>query len=65
MLEIKNVSKTYDGTKKANDDITLSIKAGDTYGFVGHNGAGKTTLLKEIAGILDFDKEIFMLMDFP
>lgn len=56
MLEIKHVSKSYDGTKKANDDLNLTIKQGDIYGFVGHNGAGKTTLLKSIAGIMDFDE---------
>ncbi len=56
MLDIKKVSKSYDGNKKACDDITLHIEAGDIYGFVGHNGAGKTTLLKSIAGIIDFDE---------
>lgn len=55
MLEIKNLSKSYDGKKQACDAITLTIEKGDIYGFVGHNGAGKTTLLKSIAGILDFD----------
>lgn len=55
MLEIKNVVKTYNKTKRANDGITLSIEKGDLFGFVGHNGAGKTTLLKAIAGIIDFD----------
>lgn len=56
MLEIKNVSKSYDGVKKACDQINLTIESGDLYGFVGHNGAGKTTLLKSIAGILSFDE---------
>ena len=56
MLEIKNVSKSYDGKKKACNQIDLSIESGDIYGFVGHNGAGKTTLLKSIAGIIDFDE---------
>ncbi len=55
MLEIKNVSKSYDGTKKACDDVSLTINKGDLFGFVGHNGAGKTTLLKSIAGIINFD----------
>jgi ABC-2 type transport system ATP-binding protein len=55
MLEIKNVSKSYDGTKKACDDVSLKINKGDLFGFVGHNGAGKTTLLKSIAGIINFD----------
>lgn len=56
MLKIKNVSKSYDGTKKACDDISLSIEKGDLFGFVGHNGAGKTTLLKSVAGIIDFNE---------
>ncbi|MBU1144292.1 MAG: ABC transporter ATP-binding protein [Firmicutes bacterium] len=56
MLEIKNVSKSYDKKKFANDKINLTIEPGDIYGFIGHNGAGKTTLLKSIAGIIDFDE---------
>lgn len=56
MLVIKNMSKSYDGIKKACNDISLNIESGDIYGFVGHNGAGKTTLLKSIAGIIDFDE---------
>lgn len=56
MLEIKNVSKSYDGVKNACDQINLTIESGDLYGFVGHNGAGKTTLLKSIAGIISFDE---------
>ncbi len=55
MLKINQMSKSYDGKKKACDQISLDIEAGDIYGFVGPNGAGKTTLLKSIAGIIDFD----------
>lgn len=54
MLQINNLTKVY-GTKKAVDDLTLHIKPGEIYGFIGHNGAGKTTTLKSVAGILDFD----------
>lgn len=61
MLEIKHVSKSYDGKKLACDDVSLTIENGDIYGFIGHNGAGKTTLLKSIAGIINFDEgEIFV-----
>jgi ABC-2 type transport system ATP-binding protein len=56
MLVVKNMSKSYDGKKKACNDVNLNIESGDIYGFVGHNGAGKTTLLKSIAGIIDFDE---------
>lgn len=33
-------------------DINLSVKAGESWGFVGRNGSGKSTLLKLITGIL-------------
>ncbi len=56
MLIINQVSKSYDGVKKAVNGVSLSIQAGDIYGFVGHNGAGKTTLLKSIAGIIEFEE---------
>ena len=55
MIEIKNVSKTYGGDKKAIDNITLKIEDGEIFAFIGHNGAGKTTTIKSIVGILDFE----------
>ena len=55
MLLIKNFSKTYKD-KPAVDNLSLEIKAGEIYGFIGHNGAGKTTTLKACAGILDFEE---------
>lgn len=61
MITIKNVSKSYDKKKLALNDVSLEVKKGDIYGFIGHNGAGKTTLLKSIAGIIPFDQgEIFV-----
>ena len=60
MLKIQGLTKTY-GTKKAVDDLSLHIRPGEIYGFIGHNGAGKTTTLKSCAGILRFDAgEIFI-----
>lgn len=56
MIEIKNVSKTYNGEKKALNDISFNINDGEIFGFIGHNGAGKTTMIKSLVGILDFDK---------
>lgn len=61
MLEIKNLVKTYGNGPRAVDGLSLSVDAGDIYGFIGHNGAGKTTTLKCISGILPFEEgEIFV-----
>ena len=54
MLTIEHFSKTYPGGKKAVDDLSLTVNAGEIMGFIGHNGAGKTTTLRCVAGILDF-----------
>jgi len=54
MLVIEHFTKKY-GEKTAVDDLSLHIRPGEIYGFIGHNGAGKTTALKAIAGIMDFD----------
>lgn len=60
MLKIEHLIKIY-GDKKAVDDLSLYIKPGEIYGFIGHNGAGKTTTLKSIVGILQFDSgEIYI-----
>lgn len=60
MLKIKNYTKLY-GKKTAVDNLSLEIKAGEIYGFIGHNGAGKTTTLKACAGILNFEQgEIYI-----
>lgn len=54
MLKIEHLTKLY-GDKKAVDDISLHIRPGEIYGFIGHNGAGKTTTLKACCGILQYD----------
>ena len=61
ILDIQGLTKTYGKTKKAVDNLTLSVCAGDIYGFIGQNGAGKTTTLRSVAGILPFDEgEIYI-----
>ena len=56
MIEIKNVTKIYNGEKKAVDDISFTVNDGEIFAFIGHNGAGKTTTIKSIVGILDFEQ---------
>lgn len=55
MLKIEHLTKKY-GDKTAVKDITIHIKSGEIYGFIGHNGAGKTTTLKSVVGIIDFEE---------
>jgi ABC-2 type transport system ATP-binding protein len=52
LLEIEHLTKTYRGGVRANDDVTLSVGAGEVYGLLGHNGAGKTTLASEVVGLV-------------
>ena len=54
MLVIEHLTKTY-GEKKAVDDLSLHIRPGEIFGFIGHNGAGKSTTLKSAVGILKYD----------
>ena len=56
MIEIKNVSKTYNGKKKALKDVSFTVNNGEIFAFIGHNGAGKTTMIKSLIGILDFEE---------
>ena len=55
MLQIEHFTKEY-GNKIAVNDLSLEIRAGEIFGFIGHNGAGKTTTIKAVAGILPFQK---------
>ncbi len=55
MLEIKNLTKRY-GDKAAVNNLSLTIRSGEIYGFIGHNGAGKTTTIKCCCGLLPFEE---------
>ena len=56
MLEIRNFFFFFKKGKKAVDNLTLTVEAGDIYGFIGHNGAGKSTTIKSVVGVLDFEE---------
>ena len=59
MLEIKNISKTFNtGTineKVALDNLSLKLNEGDFVTVIGGNGAGKSTMLNAIAGVFPVD----------
>lgn len=50
MIEVKNVTKTFDDTK-ALDGLSLHVEKGTVYGLIGPNGAGKTTIIKHLTGV--------------
>ena len=52
MIEFKNVYKSYVEGKNAVDNLNLTIKDGEIFGFLGPNGAGKTTTIKMLTGII-------------
>ena len=58
MIELNNVTKSYNGTYKAVDDLSLEIRDGEIFGFLGPNGAGKTTTIKMITGIASQDSGV-------
>jgi ABC-2 type transport system ATP-binding protein len=55
MIQLSNVSKSYNGKIKAVDNLNLQINDGEIFGFLGPNGAGKTTTIKMITGIAESD----------
>ena len=54
MLLIEHLTKRF-GEKTAVDDLSLHIRPGEIYGFIGHNGAGKSTTIRCAVGILQYD----------
>ena len=55
ILEIDGLTKVYPGGKRAVDGLSLVVRAGEIYGFIGHNGAGKSTTIRAVCGVMDFD----------
>lgn len=64
MIRIENVTKTYNGTVRAVDNLNLTVNNGEIVGFIGPNGAGKTTTLKMMTGILKPDSGSIFINDF-
>ena len=53
-LAIQGLTKRY-GDVVALEDLTLEVRAGELFGFVGRNGAGKTTTMRIVLGVLAAD----------
>lgn len=64
MIQLKNVTKTYNNTVRAVDNLNLTVNNGEIVGFIGPNGAGKTTTLKMMTGILKPDCGSILINDY-
>ncbi len=51
LLQIEKITKEYKAGIRVNDEICLSVEAGEVFGLLGPNGAGKTTLVNQIVGL--------------
>lgn len=60
VLQVNGISKAYKGHPVLNS-VSMNIRRGDIYGFVGKNGAGKTTLIRIITGLTEADSGEFEL----
>ena len=63
MIEIKNISKSYNATK-ALVDVSLNVKKGKLFGLIGPDGAGKSTLFRILTTLLIPNKGTATLMGF-
>ena len=63
IITIENVCKNYN-TKKALDNVSLTIKEGELFGLLGVNGAGKTTLIKILCGLTNKTSGTIMIDNF-
>ncbi len=49
-IQMENITKSF-GALKANEDVNLSVYAGEIHALLGENGAGKSTLMNMLSGI--------------
>ncbi len=54
MLKITNLHKSY-ANKEILHGISLEVKDGHIFGFIGHNGSGKSTTIRSVVGILEYE----------
>ncbi len=60
VLKAEGLTKSYNG-KRVLNGVSMNIRRGDIYGFVGENGSGKTTVIRLITGLIYADSGEFSL----
>lgn len=56
LIEVKDLTYSYNDTKLAVDNVSFSIEKGSYTTIIGHNGSGKSTIAKLISGLLPIKK---------
>lgn len=62
VLQTKGLTKVYSKTRVV-DDVSLTVRQGEIYGFVGKNGAGKTTFIRMLLGLARVTEGSFSFFD--
>lgn len=52
LVEVKNLTKIFNGTVKAVDNVSFEVNEGEIFGLLGPNGAGKTTIINMLTTVL-------------
>jgi ABC-2 type transport system ATP-binding protein len=64
MLEVQNLSKTFDNTQALND-VSFKVNPGEVFALLGPNGAGKTTAMRLLMQILKPDEGEILYKNIP
>ena len=51
VIDVRDLTKRF-GTRTVVDHVSLTVRRGEIYGFLGPNGSGKTTTIRMVCGLL-------------